>query len=156
MFPVLRAWILVGIPLGAVACSSATLVDDLINALEAAVDCSSCQALLIPLQTLAFLGDSTFSQALDALCKTLKVEDDDVCQGFINQQGPIIAHDLRSIDVEGQTGTKLCDVLLGLCQPPPVNPHTVTFPKTCPSKSCGFQIARKSSLPSSSLQRCTY
>lgn len=72
-----------------------------------------------------------------------KAEDDDVCQGLLSEQGPIIAHDLRSISALGQTATKFCDTLLGLCQAPAVNPFTVTFPKPAPTNPKVFTSTGK-------------
>ena len=63
----------------------------------------------------------------------MKLEDDDVCQGTIGEQGPIIARDLRQISTSGQTGTLLCDAALGLCQAPAVNPYTVPIPSPAPA-----------------------
>ena len=68
----------------------------------------------------------------------LQLEDDDVCQGLFTQQGPILAHDLRSISPFGQTAEKLCAALVGLCQIPPVNNFTVSFPKPAPSTPKNF------------------
>ncbi|KAG6846532.1 hypothetical protein H0H93_013379, partial [Arthromyces matolae] len=110
-----------------------SLVDDIVSAIEEAVTCTACHALLIPLQTLAVLGDAAFSDTFTEVCKATGIEDDDVCAGVIGQQGPIIAHDLRSISALGQSATKLCDSVLGLCQPPAVNKHTMTFPKAAPA-----------------------
>lgn len=58
----------------------------------------------------------------------LQVEDDDVCEGLISQQGPILAHDLRSISPFKQTSTKLCEAVFGLCQPPDVNEFKFPLP----------------------------
>ena len=55
--------------------------------------------------------------------------------GVIGQQGPIIANDLRNIDVLGNTATELCDALLGLCQAPAVNQYTFPLPKAPSNKT---------------------
>ena len=133
------------------ASGATSILDKILAAFEGAVDCGSCHALLVPLQALAFLGDSAFVDTFVALCRTLKVsttanyclsltnvqcmklEDDDVCQGAIGEQGPIIAHDLRNILVSGQTGTMICDALFGLCQAPAVNPYVVPIPSAAPA-----------------------
>jgi len=52
---------------------SATLVDDILAAFEAAVDCPSCHALLDALADLADLGDDTFVDVLTTICQDLKV-----------------------------------------------------------------------------------
>lgn len=56
-----------------------------------------------------------------------------MCEGVIGEQGPIVAHSLRSMDTLGQSGTLLCDALLGLCQSPAVNQYTFPIPKAAPS-----------------------
>ncbi|PPQ64040.1 hypothetical protein CVT24_008853 [Panaeolus cyanescens] len=61
-----------------------------------------------------------------------KLQDRDVCLGAVRQQAPIIAHDLRSITIPGQTSTKLCHALLGVCEEPNVNPVTMSFPRAAP------------------------
>ncbi|KAF9467960.1 sphingomyelin phosphodiesterase [Collybia nuda] len=119
-------------------CATCSLVDDIVDAIENAVDCGSCHALLVPLAGLALLGDSAFSSTITAVCKSLGVEDDDVCEGAIGQQGPILANNLRSISPFGQTATKLCDSVFGLCQPPAVNKFTVPFPKPAPTNPKTF------------------
>jgi sphingomyelin phosphodiesterase len=125
-------------------------LDEILTALGNAVDCGSCHALLVPLQVLALLGDSAFVDTIITLCHKLKVsttnyiahlltnvrciklEDNDVCDGVIGEQGPIIAQDLRRVSTSGQTGTLICDALFGLCQPPAVNSYTVPIPSTVP------------------------
>ncbi|KAJ7255864.1 sphingomyelin phosphodiesterase [Mycena haematopus] len=107
--------------------------DDIINGLKQAVDCDSCQALLVPLKGLAELGDSTFVNTLIATCKALKLEDEDVCVGSISEQGPILSHALRGISPIGTTARKLCEGTFGLCQPPPVTPYTVPLPAAGPA-----------------------
>ncbi|KIJ98756.1 hypothetical protein K443DRAFT_133333 [Laccaria amethystina LaAM-08-1] len=115
-----------------VSVARATIVDDVLEAIKNAVSCTSCHALLVPLKSLAVLGDGPFEDTIIAICKATKLVDADVCEGVVKTQGPIIAHDLRSINPLGQTATKLCDALLGLCQAPTVNKYTVLFPKPPP------------------------
>ncbi|EAU93605.2 sphingomyelin phosphodiesterase [Coprinopsis cinerea okayama7 len=111
----------------------ASLVDDIINAIKNGVTCGGCHSLLAPLKVLALLGDGPFVGTFTAVCKGLTSFDDDVCEGAVRTQAPIIAHDLRSINPFGQTARKLCDGLLGLCQPPAVNQYQVPFPKPPPA-----------------------
>ncbi|KZP28597.1 sphingomyelin phosphodiesterase [Athelia psychrophila] len=127
----LRFWAFLFLVLSSL--TEASLIDEIIKAIEDAVDCTTCHALLIPLQVLAHLGDTAFVDTVTTICQTLKAEDDDVCAGLISEQGPIIAQDLRQISATGQTSTRLCSSLVGLCQPPAVNPYNVSFPKTAPS-----------------------
>ncbi|KAF5357090.1 hypothetical protein D9756_006561 [Leucocoprinus leucothites] len=151
------------LPLLVALCASnsvhASLVDDIVNAITHAVDCTSCHALLVPLKGLAVLGDSAFSSTFTAVCNALggyvgltstdlKVEDEDVCEGVLAEQGPILAHDLRSISPFDRTSTQLCNAVLGLCQQPAVNqlnfplPVAPTNPKKWLSKGAKpFQVA---------------
>ncbi|CAA7268234.1 unnamed protein product [Cyclocybe aegerita] len=115
------------------AVAQASLIDDIIKAIAQALTCGSCHSLLVVLQGLALFGDKVFSETFVGVCKLLQVQDDDVCEGTLRQQGPILAHNLRSISALGQTSTKLCSTLLGLCQPPPVNRYTVPIPKPAPT-----------------------
>ncbi|PPQ81932.1 hypothetical protein CVT25_013780 [Psilocybe cyanescens] len=121
----------------------ASILSDILNAIENAVDCASCHALLGVLQGVALLGDTVFSSALVSVCKATGAEDDDVCQGLLTEQGPIIAHDLRSISVLGQTATKFCNAAIGLCQDPAVNAFTVPFPKPAPTNPKVFTSTGK-------------
>ncbi|TFK73540.1 sphingomyelin phosphodiesterase [Pluteus cervinus] len=121
-----------------VTCVSAGLVDDIVNAIKNAATCASCHALLVPLKGLAALGDTPFTASLTAVCTSFGLEPEDVCEGAIGQQGPIIAHDLRAISPLKQTSEKLCGSLLGLCQPPAVNKWTVSFPKAAPKSPKPF------------------
>ncbi|PFH48696.1 hypothetical protein AMATHDRAFT_81654 [Amanita thiersii Skay4041] len=138
--PELKFWAFFGI-IWSTTFVSASIVDDIIDAPENAVDCASCHSLLAALQDPARRGDSIFSdiyicaqdhECMDKICIALLVQDDDVCEGMISRQGPIVAHDLREIKSSGQTATKLCAALLGLCQPPDINPFTVSFPRLTP------------------------
>lgn len=54
-------------------CAIGSLVDDIVYGIEGAVDCGGCHALLFPLQGLAYLGDSVFSDTIIAVCKVLRV-----------------------------------------------------------------------------------
>ncbi|TFY55311.1 hypothetical protein EVJ58_g8329 [Rhodofomes roseus] len=65
-------------------------------------------------------------------CIDLKIEDADVCEGAIRTQGPILAHDLRHFSLFGDTATKFCDAVFGMCDLPPVTPWLVPFPKPIP------------------------
>ena len=54
-------------------CVLGNLVGDIIHALQSAVDCGGCHALLVPLQVLAHLGDKAFSDTLIGVCNALHV-----------------------------------------------------------------------------------
>jgi sphingomyelin phosphodiesterase len=126
---ILRSWVFLAL----ISLVAGSLLDDIITAFEEAVDCTSCHALLLPLEALAYFGDDDFVSTVTAVCQELGVEDSDVCAGTVAQQGPILANNLREISTTGEMGTKICDAVLGLCQPPAVNPYTVQFPKPAPA-----------------------
>jgi len=110
------------------AVAQAGLVDDIINAVKNGATCAGCHALLVPLAGVALLGDRAFAGIFVEVCKGLTDLDDDVCTGAVGTQAPALAHVLRTIDPLGQSAKKLCDALLGLCQPPAVNAYTVPLP----------------------------
>lgn len=144
-----------------------SLLSEIATGIENASDCASCHALLIPLQTLAHLGNDAFVDTMVTICDTFKVriaqsatictrgscvstqlEDPDVCAGAIGQQGPILAHSLRGMSTTGSTATKFCEALFGLCQEPAPTPYTMPMPArrkpARPVPSCGgkapFQV----------------
>ncbi|GJF00288.1 sphingomyelin phosphodiesterase [Phanerochaete sordida] len=125
--------------LGRLRGAAGDLLSDIENALANATDCASCHALLLPLQTLAHLGNAAFVDTIVALCDASGLEDPDVCQGAIGLEGPILAHDLRQISALGQTATKFCDAVFGLCDPPPVNAFAVPFPRAAPAHPRTFK-----------------
>ena len=61
-----------------------------------------------------------------------QIEDNDVCEGALRTQGPILAHDLRHFSLFGDTATKFCDAVFGMCTLPPVVPWQLPFPKDKP------------------------
>ncbi|KAJ7675216.1 sphingomyelin phosphodiesterase [Mycena rosella] len=115
------------------ALTAGASTDALISAVQNADDCPSCLALLGAFQEVAITGDDAFITEFTSLCIGLGAADPDVCTGLIAREGPILAHDLRSINTTGQTAEKLCDALLGMCVTHPVNPFTVPFPKPAPA-----------------------
>ncbi|KAJ7157546.1 sphingomyelin phosphodiesterase [Mycena crocata] len=110
-----------------------TALDGLVGIVQSVDDCPSCLGLLGAFQSLALAGDDAFITSFTSLCIGLGAADPDVCTGLIAGEGPILAHDLRSINATGQTAEKLCDALLGMCVTHPVNPFTVPFPKPTPA-----------------------
>jgi sphingomyelin phosphodiesterase len=115
-----------------------TLGDEIVIGLDVR-DCASCHSLLVTLRATAILGDNALSNTLKSLCKRLKLQDADVCDGIFNSVGPLVAHDLRSMSPFGQTSTKFCNAMLGVCDEPPVNPYAVPFPKPAPESPKVFK-----------------
>lgn len=58
----------------------------------------------------------------------LQLEDSDVCSGAISREGPILAHDLRSLTVGTKTAQLFCSTVFGLCDYPEVTEYNVSFP----------------------------
>lgn len=71
------------------------------------------------------------------------MDDPDVCSGIMTRLGPIIAHDLRSINTVGQTAERLCDALFGFCASKTPNPFTVPMPPPSVSTGPSPPITRK-------------
>lgn len=96
-------------------------VSDILTAIEDLAECSGCQALLLVLQALAHLGNDAFSSVIIDVCEALGVEDKDVCAGAIGLEGPILAHDLRNMNIPSKTSELFCMTIFGLCQWPEVD-----------------------------------
>ncbi|KAF4989443.1 hypothetical protein FGRMN_9108 [Fusarium graminum] len=90
--------------------------------------CSGCQGLLLTFKSLANLGDRTFINTLQNVCKKSKVEDADVCDGTIELQGPIVAEALRNVAIGSKTAQHFCVTFLGLCNYPSVEEWDVPMP----------------------------
>ncbi|KAI0034863.1 sphingomyelin phosphodiesterase [Vararia minispora EC-137] len=116
------------------------LVQEIISALKQAVDCASCQGILIPAaKALADFGDTAFIDTFTTVCQVLGLEDDDVCAGQFALSGPSVANALRVMDPLGATATKFCFALFGLCNQPSVTPFNVSFPTPTPPTPAVFQ-----------------
>ncbi|KAG0146390.1 hypothetical protein CROQUDRAFT_657362 [Cronartium quercuum f. sp. fusiforme G11] len=121
------------------------LVDELANSIEGLSTCASCKALLVPLVTIAHLGNTKFYSTLVSFCVGLRIQDREVCEGALGAQAPIIAHSLRSMSLNGETATLFCAKTFGLCDDPPVRdwknmplpPQTNNLhePPICPNSS---------------------
>lgn len=59
--------------LGLANAARADLLDDILSALESAVDCAGCNALLVPIQALAHLGNDAFVATFTSLCELVGV-----------------------------------------------------------------------------------
>ncbi|CAN8096248.1 unnamed protein product [Discula destructiva] len=105
----------------AYAHSKRDIVDDILTDIENLAECSACQALLVVLQALAHLGNDAFTNTIVDVCELLEIEDVDVCAGAIGLEGPILAHDLRSMGIPSKTSELFCLTIFGLCQWPDVD-----------------------------------
>ncbi|KAF9031662.1 Metallo-dependent phosphatase [Hymenopellis radicata] len=86
------------------------IIDDLLHALKTATTCGACHTLAVTLKGIAELGDAALVDVVAAVCKATKVEDDDVCEGTVQEQGPILARVLRNISPFGETSNRLCNI----------------------------------------------
>jgi sphingomyelin phosphodiesterase len=96
-------------------------VSGILNSIEHLAECSACEALLLVLQALAHLGNDAFTGVITDVCQALGVEDKDVCAGAIGLEGPILAHDLRQMNIPSKTSQLFCMTIFGLCQWPDVD-----------------------------------
>ncbi|KAF5512703.1 Sphingomyelin phosphodiesterase 1 [Colletotrichum aenigma] len=121
-------------------------------------NCLGCHGILLILKALANFGDDTFVGALQKLCGAASSEDEDVCNGTLALEGPVIAASLRDLTLGSKTAQVFCTTLLGLCDYPEVEPYSVPMPpKTITSplpasvssngtKSSPFKIAHFSDI----------
>ncbi|KAJ5179742.1 hypothetical protein N7492_002952 [Penicillium capsulatum] len=108
-------------------------ISDIWDDFKEAVDCASCQALLGGLKLVAGLGESFMEDVLTGVCKISGVEDADVCQGIIANEGPAVHYSLKNLEIGSHTAKTLCASLVGLCDYPAVRPYNLSFPSPKPS-----------------------
>ncbi|GAA5957637.1 hypothetical protein JCM8115_001381 [Rhodotorula mucilaginosa] len=89
--------------------------------------CPACLALLFPLQALARRGDEAFTDLVVGFCIQFKIQDEDVCDGAVRSQAPILAHVLRTISPGTDSYRKICSTLMEVCAPPPLKQITLNF-----------------------------
>ncbi|CEG69751.1 hypothetical protein RMATCC62417_05770 [Rhizopus microsporus] len=63
------------------------------------------------------------------MCKRTNKVDDDVCEGVIREQAPIIR---KTMDISGRDGHLACAAILNSCPYPEVEQWNITFPKPKP------------------------
>ncbi|UKZ46180.1 hypothetical protein TrVGV298_000379 [Trichoderma virens] len=110
-----------------------SLVDDIWNDIKNAATCTACQGILVLLKGVAIFGDDAFVSIATGLCKLAKVEDDDVCEGTVALEAPIIADAIRNMDLGSDTSKLFCGSFLGLCPEPSVPQWKIPFPSSKPS-----------------------
>ncbi|UNI18800.1 Sphingomyelin phosphodiesterase [Purpureocillium takamizusanense] len=109
------------------------LVEDIWNEIKNAATCAGCETVLGLLKVLVAFGDGPFVSAIQDICKLAKVQDDDVCDGSIALEGPIIAAAIRKMHIGSRTSEAFCTTLLGLCGYPAVASWDVPFPSPKPA-----------------------
>lgn len=110
-------------------------VEDLWNKFKGDATCAGCESLLLVLKGLASISDQAFIDVLQEICKISGAEDDDVCDGSIQLEGPVIASGLRAVTVGSRSSKELCTTFLGLCAYPKLQEWSVPFPSNKSSKS---------------------
>lgn len=98
-------------------------------------DCGTCLGFLATAKNIARQSTAKFIQTSQGLCKLLKVQPPDVCDGFFAEEGPILAHMLKNMDVSGGDGRLLCASIVKACPYPDVKPYNVAFSKPKPQKA---------------------
>ena len=58
---------------GLLGVARADLLNDILTALEQATECAACDALLVPIQALAHLGNDDFVSVFSSICKLVGV-----------------------------------------------------------------------------------
>ncbi|SPO00652.1 related to acid sphingomyelinase [Cephalotrichum gorgonifer] len=104
------------------------LAEDVWDEIKDGLSCAGCETLVVLLKGLALLGDNAFVDVLQSVCKLTNSVDEDVCQGAIELEGPIIADAIRNMKVPSQTSKLFCINFLGVCPYPKVTPYQVPFP----------------------------
>ncbi|CAI4210421.1 unnamed protein product [Parascedosporium putredinis] len=116
--------------------SQRALAEDIWDKFKDGASCIGCESVIVLLKGLALLGDGLFVRTLQEICKLSKAEDDDVCEGAIGLEGPIIARAVRNIKISSQTSKLFCINFLGVCDYPATTPSRSPLPATSPLPIC--------------------
>ncbi|KAI0205119.1 Metallo-dependent phosphatase-like protein [Astrocystis sublimbata] len=101
---------------------------------QSAASCAVCEATLLQMKLAAARGDDFFVSVTTSACKRLKIADDDVCEGSVALEGPILAHSLRGLSLGSRTSRLICVALFGRCAFPDVEEFDVPFPSPKPKR----------------------
>ncbi|KAI1199620.1 Metallo-dependent phosphatase-like protein [Nemania serpens] len=101
---------------------------------QSPASCAVCETTLLQLKVAAARGDDFFVALATRACKQLKIADDDVCEGSVALEGPILAHSLRGLKIGSKTSRLICVALFGLCSFPDVEKYDVSFPSPKPER----------------------
>ncbi|TGJ85788.1 hypothetical protein E0Z10_g2998 [Xylaria hypoxylon] len=96
-----------------------------IDAVKIPASCTACEAALLQLKLAAARGDDFFVALTTGAY-------DDVCEGSLALEGPILAHSLRGLHIGSKTSRLLCIAHLGMCSFPDVEEYKVSFPSPKP------------------------
>ncbi|KAJ8611085.1 hypothetical protein MRB53_038172 [Persea americana] len=96
------------------------IVTELLDDLAGLTTCAACEAVLLVLKVLADLGDDAFDDVIIFICEALKIEEQAVCQGAVDLEGPPIAFSLRNMIIPSHTSQLFCVTIIGLCDYPAI------------------------------------
>ncbi|KAK4511645.1 uncharacterized protein ATC70_012861 [Mucor velutinosus] len=114
------------------------LSQDLFGTNSVEKSCSSCISLLHILKKMSYMPEGFLVTTLTRACKKLNKVDDEVCEGVIREQAPIIRKILPSMTISGRDGHLMCAAILNSCPYPEVEEWNVEFPKPKPTISHGY------------------
>ncbi|KAI1484656.1 sphingomyelin phosphodiesterase [Biscogniauxia mediterranea] len=123
-----------------------SLVSQVLEDAQSPAACAACEAVLLQLKAAASVGDDFFVGVMTKICKHIGLQDDDVCEGSILLEGPIIAQGLRDIRVGSKTSRLACVAFMGLCSYPEVEPRNITFPSPKPLSGSANALPKSSNL----------
>ncbi|CRG86965.1 sphingomyelin phosphodiesterase [Talaromyces islandicus] len=138
-----QSFILKALVLGLAICdqtSSSALVDrdlasEIWDDIKNAATCAGCQVILAALKGVSDLGTTVLVDTLTEVCKLSGAEDDDVCEGIISREGPVLHYILSQLSLGSETSDALCASAFGLCPYPDVRNYTLTFLSAKPENS---------------------
>ncbi|KAG1469258.1 hypothetical protein G6F56_003360 [Rhizopus delemar] len=82
---------------------------------------------------MSYFSEPFLISTLTKVCKRTKKVDDEVCEGVIREQAPIIRKVIPTMNISGRDGHLLCAAILNSCPYPEVDQWNVTFPKSKPN-----------------------
>ncbi|GAA6023339.1 hypothetical protein JCM10207_005752 [Rhodosporidiobolus poonsookiae] len=127
-----KDWAIVALACAVLALCAVMLVqseDNIVTDVEKMVSCAACVSILRPLAALATVGDEAMTSVFAGFCSRLGIQDPDVCTGAVSDQAPILAHALRSLNLDSPGATSLCVTVFGLCPVQEVGNWTVPLPE---------------------------
>ncbi|KAI7877878.1 Metallo-dependent phosphatase-like protein [Mucor mucedo] len=99
---------------------------------DAEKNCDSCLSMLRMTKRFCYFPERIQLAAMTNICKRSKQVDNQVCEGIVREQGPVIRNVLRTMDISGRDGHLACASVLNSCPYPDVIPWDVPFPKPKP------------------------
>ncbi|KAE8147116.1 Metallo-dependent phosphatase-like protein [Aspergillus avenaceus] len=100
--------------------------------IKEAFTCAGCEGLLGALKLVVDIGQNAMENVLIDVCKLAAIEDDDVCEGIIREEGRAAYFTLKNLKVGSHTSKTFCASIVGLCDYPDVRPYNLTFPESKP------------------------